>query len=80
MTPMDMPLDLTVQLTAAIWGLLAALAISGIAVIACTEAPERIRHAYAALVSSAHFRFVVDYVIALRERHGEVASQRSALH
>ena len=62
MTPMDMSLDLTVQLTAVVWGLVAALAISGIAVIACTAAPSRIRHACAAFVSYARARFVVRYV------------------
>ena len=62
MAPMGMSLDLTAQLAAVLWGMVAALGISGIGLIACTDASNRIRRACVALVSRARIRLAEQYV------------------
>lgn len=69
MAPMDMPLTLTVELAAVLWGLVAALAISAIALFACTDALDRIGHACAAFVSRARVRFVMGHAFKPRVRN-----------
>lgn len=66
MAPIDISLDLTAQLIAVPWGLVAALGICAAGLLACTDASIRIRCASVALVSRARMRFAVQ---SLRRVH-----------
>lgn len=69
MTPMDISLSMTVELAPLVLGLVAALAVCGVAVIACTEAPALIRDACAAFVSRARVRLQMFHVMKPRIRN-----------
>ena len=69
MTPMVVSIDLAPQLGHVPWGLATVLVISGAGVLACTDAPDRVRRTCAALLTRIRFRLLVQYVRGERLRN-----------